>query len=1076
MAEVDGKVIMQSPEGRLYQVPKEQVALQQQDQKWTVAPDEVAQARQAEREEYAKYGSTGQQALAAGEQVYRTATGGLLPGIGDAAEVAGRERVLRKESPVVSGAAQAVGTVLPALAGGALAEGAIGAAGLGAGELPAVGALGESMAVPTQGALGASARGAITAGAEGLGGGAADEVEQARYDSRGVSAGNIFLMGLGGAVIGHALPKALEMGAGKIRRALTPIEEAAGEGVPNALAEVESNSVRSQVNLAPELPKGSPERAETLRATAAEQYDRLAPKVADDLGAVVKTAREMGDSSGGKQVAERLRDAVPETSPAQVDWFTGMKQRLDGVKKELRAPIEGTAPSTVEDYLATVKGKAAKARAYDDLTDEVVARAKERGVSLGGAAPGAASPEAAAAAASDAARAASGTAAAPADEASIAYALDAARRRLRGVADHSQNAELDALVGQIGERTPEMRGLPDDVKLAINQRTGKAPLEQVTEWVRDPDALRQAMGHAPAPLAEGAGEAAGQAVGSATAAAADDEGLRKIWREVLAEKGARRADTLASATGFGDAARDIDRIIDTGLRRLDKTTSTAEQFLAAREVRQRLERVGSALETSDAAHADAMRGLIEGAWQDVKKGLTDESLFGRAAQLERDLAGPWRDKISEGLGATESDLARKVSGSAAEFDPGKVRAFLKKDAVDQQLTRGKLESVLEGAEDLLSAHQQHGTWDGAQISAQRERIERVRSALGLSDEIRAAATSGKAAAAEAKAAASASKAAGAESGAAGAAGKGSHTMGELAEFGLEHIVNHAVPFGGSLLRLGKRLVGIDAAARAATKQAARNFAGAGLGYAARAAGRAAEVGIPVATTALSRFTGDYSGPAESFAAKQQLIDAAQASPDVLYETLAHSLGDLPKLHPEMFQEIARRTADKLRFVRDNLPPGIQASLLYPNGTPPGQSDLRDFATLWNTVMEPESVLHDMNAGTASPQQMRILEHSDPDVYANLRSDVLQEVSQNFARVPTATKLELDILFDADGLAGPMFSSAAADMMASAQQAEKTQRASGNAPTPSSGAGEIGRGSSPSGLSAIRSSVTNRGSA
>lgn len=927
MATVDGKVVMRAPDGRLYRVPDDQVALQQQDQKWTVAPDAAVEARQAERDQYAQYGSTGQQALGAVETATRAATLGLVPGFGSKEDVAGREGVLRKESPIVHGLAQAAGTIAPALAGGALAEGAIGAAGLGAGELALPGALGESIAVPTTGVLGAGGRAAVQAGAEGLAGGAAQEIDEARYQARDVSAGNIFLAGLGGALIGHALPKALELGAGRVRAALTPVEAAAGEGIPNALSRAEANSVRSEAGLATELPKGSPERAAALRRTAGEQYDKLAPKVAEDIGGVVDAAKEFSTSgASAKRVAEKLRDAMPDESPAQVEWFTGAKQRLNDAKTALRAPLEEVTTPTREAYLAGIEDAGERRAADRQIAREIQVRGREAG--------------------------------------------------------------LDAAV--------------------------PGP-----EW-------------------------------------------DKLEQSVMTERARAEAPRLSEA--LGKRAGEFDALIDQGLRRLDKTSDPASQFLVARTLKSDLQRFGDSLGKAPGAAAEQARALVQQTWQDIRQGLGDESLFGRAARIERDLSGAGQGKLAEGLSLTEQDLGRKVGEGATEFDPGKVRGFLKKDALDRQVTRDKLEKVLEGAEDIASAHETHGTASAADIAAQRARIGRVREALGLSDEIQFAEREGKAAAATAQAA----KATG-EAGAKTGHGR----AGELAEFGLEHLVNHVVPGAGSLLRLGKRLASMDQAGRTATRQAARNLAGTGLGYAARAAGTASEFATAPVTTALARFTGDYSGPEESFAAKKQLIDDATVQPEVLYDTLAHGLGDLPKVHPELFQEIAARTSEKLRFVRDNLPPGLQTSLLYPNGTPPSRSDLRDYAVLWNTVMEPQSVIDDLNAGTASPQQMRILQHSDPDLYGQLRSDALQEIGQNFAHVPTVTKLSLDILFDADGLAGPMFSSAAADMIGAARDAQKSQRPNANAPMTSK-ASELAHAQAPTGIGAIKTSVTNRG--
>lgn len=890
-------------------VPEEGVKAFTEQTGWNVS---TAEQRHAAKLAMGDGMQAGEVVQAAVEKAGRTATFGLTGPMGR--EERERQAAFQDEHPYIAMGAQAAGAFVPAAAAAALTGGAGTALGLSAGEA-----------------------GLVAGAAEGLAGGAADETEQARYETRDVSAGNIFLYGLGGEIVGRALPHGLAMGAGKIKRALTAVEEAAGEGIPSALAGAEARSVESQARLARDLPPGSPERAAALRDSAAHQYDRMATEGANDLRDLTAATTKMGETNA-KRVSERLRETMADPSPAQTEWFTGARERLNGAKGEMRAPmpVDAPAPTTMDDFLEGVAGKKAKAKAAEEVTDEVMERAQ---------------------------------------------------------------------------------------KLGVDPATGAA------EWER-------------------------------------------IQREVLAEKAAQRTTTLADAPGARPLVKDFDKVIEDGLKKLDKTTDTAEQFLAAREVKQQLQALSDRVSKLKGPAAEQMKTSIDGAWQHVAEGLTDKSLFGAAADIEREISSPFRDKVAQSLGQVEQDLARGAGETGREFDPKRVRSFLKGDKVDRAVTQGHLERVLEGAEEQLAAHERHGTWDPHDIAKSRERIGRVRESLGLADEIRVARDEVIPAAAKTVTGSTASEAA------AAATSAGESALRGLAESGLESIVNHVVPFGGTILKLGKRIAGIDGAARAATKQVARNLAGVGLGYAERMAGRvsrgAAGAGLATgAMTALARFTGDYSGPEESFEAKRKLLDDEQVSPDVLYDVLGHSLGDLPKVNRELFQAIAQRTAEKVRYMRENLPPGLQVSLLYPNGTPPSRSALRDFATQWNTVMDPESVLHDIDAGTATPLQMTTLKGSDPDLYDQLRGDVIEQVGTHFAQVPMSTKLQLDILFQADGLAGPLFSSAAADMIGEAMQAQKEMGQ--KAPMPPPSGGDAGQGAhGPSGLESIQTSVTNRG--
>ncbi len=1013
--------------GEIRMVPEEGVKAFTEQTGWSVS---TAAQKHAAKLALGGGLSAGEVVQGAGEKAVRTATFGLLGPQGQAER--DRQAALAEEHPYVAMGAQAAGALAPALVAGALTGGAGTAAGLSAGEA-----------------------GLFAGAAEGLAGGGADEVEQARQETRDVSAGNIFLYGLGGEIVGRALPHALSMGAGKVRRALTAVEEAAGEGVPSALAGAEARSVESQARIARDLPPGSPERAAALRDSAAHHYERMATESADDLGKLTETTARMGETNA-KRVTERLRETMADPSPAQTEWFTSARERLDSAKREMRTPLrQETKAAAGEARAAAVPSEAAAAAAP-------------------GASPAPATP-------------AAGSAESPMRSAALDYAHDAARRRLRGVADHTGNAEYGELAGTVGERSAAMRALPDEVKRAINERVGKAHLDDIVERVKNPDAFLAQLDDiaakhpdafqtpagldAPAPGQAPPGAAKGPPVEFPETPTLVGPAVPGGPEPVPAR--APRTKTLANAPGMAPIAKEFDSVIDKGLKRLDKTTDTAEQYLAAREVKQQLQRlsdkVGRLADKYPAA--EQMKATVDGAWQHVADGLTDKSLFGAAADIEREISSPFRDKIAQSLGTVEQDLARGVGDTAREFDPKKVRAFLKGDKVDRAVTQNHLERVLEGAEEQLAAHERHGTWDAGEIAATRERIGRIRESIGLADEIHVAKQE---AIPSAKSGSAAPEPAAAPS-------RGDGMAGELAEFALEKIVGGAIPFAGQFIKLGKRILGMDGAARAATKQVARNLAGVGAGYAERAlggaargvAGGAAAVGT---MTALQRFTGDYSGPEESWEAKKKLLDDEQVSPDVLYEVLGNTLGDLPKVNPELFQQIAARTAGKIRYLRENLPPGLQVSLLYPNGTPPSQSALREWATQWNTVMDPETVLHDIDNGTATPLQMKTLKESDPDLYEQLRGDCIEQVGAHFASVPTSTKLQLDLLFDADGLAGPMFSSAAADMVGQAME-EAAKRAPG-AGQPSAPGGQ-GQGSNsgsnaPSGLEAIKTSVTNRG--
>lgn len=652
---------------------------------------------QAERERGARIiesGGLGQQALAAGEAAVRTGTFGIVPGVTPGWQQ--RAQVLHEEHPYVETAARAAGALAPALATGGLGGAAAGAVGLGA-----------------RGA------GYAAAAAEGLAGGLADEIEAARAETRDVSAGNVLLFGLGGELAGRALPAAFKMGAGRVRRALSAAEEVAGEGLPSALAAVEARSVESQAQLARGLPEGA-ERAAALERTAPQQYEHLATEGAGAVEQFDSGARAMMEPN--KRVVERIKQALPDASPAQQNWLTQQKQKL------------------ADEYLSVDR------------------RAPAAPVPEGVPAPAAPVVPAAPSAAEE-------------------YALDAARRRLRGVADRTKNADYDALVGEVGERSESMKGLPDEVKRAINERTGAAKLEDIVSWVKDPDALRTGHGiEAPASAAPT------PAPGAAPAAPAAPAGV-----------------------DLGAYGKDVRNAVRSGLRRMDQAAGIGDQYFIARDMASQFEEVAARIakdrKLGPTQRAEMLANVTERA-QALRQGLTDESLFGSAAKLESDL--------SRGT----ARMRQGLDEVAALSDPAKMRRYLQSDRVDRAALTRKLDDALEGAEDLLATHEAHGTLDPRQLAEQRARIGKIRQARGMADEIQVA----KASSAER---AAASKAAGA----AGAAATEGSALRGIAGTLLDEAVEFAPYPVRKLYQLGKRVKAIDDAARAATKQTARRLAG-----------------------------------------------------------------------------------------------------------------------------------------------------------------------------------------------------------------------------------------------------------
>lgn len=454
-------------------------------------------------------------------------------------------------------------------------------------------------------------------------------------------------------------------------------------------------------------------------------------------------------------------------------------------------------------------------------------------------------------------------------------------------------------------------------------------------------------------------------------------------------------------------------------RQLLEAKGGADTFKTARRGVKALEEAG--------APPEAIKAL--------RDGLAQRELWGKAAEFHDDLQRATAKQRS-GMSAIQQELEPQRMAQMLELDPAERGAF-----------GAKLQETVEGIEDQLSTARKWGLADSRGVKGLGKLLARAKRALSL---------------AEATAAAKAPRLPGAPQSAARELG------GEV----LETIVDMGMgamgvpPIAGIAMKAGRRIWrGLGDKGHLAIKNAARQLV-------RPITDESLDTLRSVASaSAISRFTGEYSGPQEAFAANVKMLDQMRANPTALPLALAESLGTLPQDDPKLFSQISARVQSQFAYVDANLPPGIAVSVRYPRGMPPSAMALRDYAVLWNSTFYPDTVLDDLAAGTASPAQMRVLRDVHPDVYGEVQSEVMFEAASAFESIRPQTLNQLDILFETDGLAGPSFSWRAAGYMAESRE-EFAQRAPGASSGPSATADQLAP--TAGSINAIQSGVTNRG--
>lgn len=1005
-------------------------------------PDQIADI-----ERRAAHGTTAEQTLGALEAVGRTASFGAWQGAGTPEEIAGRQQTLREESPGVAFGAQAIGTVAPAIAGGALGSAVGGAVGLGA-----------------------RAAGALGVAAEGAAGGLAGEVEEAQAQGRPVSPGLAMLTGIGGEVVGRALPAAIRAGVNR----LMPAESAAAVVAGEAVADVSKGAAKkAQTQLAEDayhMPPG-PDRDAALASTAQHQYSKADADLAD---ASAKSSALLDELA--KSAPDDLKRHVPNTTPAQIRWAAE-------TAAELRTMADAASPAHKAELL-----RAAQELLDADSSDDIwkatsSARERLRGI------PDEPAPSAPAPAADDL-------------EGQLRASVDQAQARKRAPQlagktledlkalplDEADRVRVDALkANETFAKTGKVTSndgaqgvtLVDDAG-ELQLRDGRHRLVAAQELGRDSVHGRYVDGKTGKVIFEGdiplkdkgpvgikrSGQGArvlespvtresppdfsswdvsdfarGRGKGSSMGKGADDysggrtinahqralvDGLKqnaefKSTGRVTGDSGGLKSEPTFVVQPDGTVKLDHGRLRITAARELGRDTVHAKVIKgkgAKAEVlyEGQIKVGGNAPDAPapPASGAPTMPSAARAADELLGKGQRDPTLFGKAADGAADLHG------------------------SAQGGPG-------------------ADSPLAGLEDQLAAAQRWRVGSDKARKGLAEQSARMRAAQALRDDTqRAVAATGAAPAKPPR-------------------GKARDLLGALAEEGLEagaeRLVGAAIPGAGLAVRGGKYLwKAMGDAGQAKVKRTVRAMLSP-ITSSGRAMGAAR---ASVAMTALQRFAGDAPDARSAYEGRREMLAHVAANPKLASDVVAQSMAGLAAESPGDFIALSQRMVESIQYVASNLPPTVAISLAYPTGVPITDQELRDVADLWNTAIEPASALDDIEHLRPSPVQMQTLKEMHGDIYNDIRRELFLQAADTYQSIPAQTKLSLDIMFEADGLGGLFATNEAAAYVTSAINRNKDK---GRAAPPSGKQSEQSTEAVESaGVRAVRNGVTNKGAA
>jgi hypothetical protein len=444
---------------------------------------------------------------------------------------------------------------------------------------------------------------------------------------------------------------------------------------------------------------------------------------------------------------------------------------------------------------------------------------------------------------------------------------------------------------------------------------------------------------------------------------------------------------LADAPGLKGMAKKLSDYLDDAEARITSSRKAADRFIEADGVKRGLQKFHvslgrSKMNAQDAVYHEQMMSVVDSLQEGVRRGLEDESLWGRAARFQADVNSAWHNRWFKGALVTENDLARMVgkdfdAKSIIEFDPAKVRSFLEKDKVGRGLTQEKLEEVLNGYQEMAEAHRKWNMTDPKALDKLQADVAEVRKAISEADEVQQA--------------------------------KPRADKADQAEAAQDSLIAQGLPgVGAAYVGLKRAIRNINTAGNQHIRQSANTMVN-GVRRVARGLDAVGEKGAPVGAAAAGhlrerqttddRFKGTYPTMTQSFQAKRQSIVTALQEPDSLVDAIATSTGDLSEAYPDVHFRLAERMVTAMNYLSQNMPPSVENSLLGKHSTPPDVQAIRQFARIWEAVMDPGAVVQDFATMQATPAQARAIEAVHPDIFAKLQSDALNAVVDSPVRPP-----------------------------------------------------------------------------
>jgi len=209
--------------------------------------------------------------------------------------------------------------------------------------------------------------------------------------------------------------------------------------------------------------------------------------------------------------------------------------------------------------------------------------------------------------------------------------------------------------------------------------------------------------------------------------------------------------------------------------------------------------------------------------------------------------------------------------------------------------------------------------------------------------------------------------------------------------------------------------------------------------------RAAELDVP---RAVARFMGRKTDdPVEAWQQKSSMLARVVADPSELARNMADNLGDLSEVQPEIFTKVVAQTMRTVEYLHSKLPQASGKSAFSPDGYPPMNEEITEFAGHWVGALHALDTLDDLAANDLMPEQMDAVRTLWPEAYAMFQTTALDSIADVRRRggiIPMDAIEQIDSALSLNGAGEPLLTAEFAAML---RAAEQQVAASGQQPAP-----------------------------